>query len=206
MKNVLDGQNIKDFLIDIIWLTISSLLSAFAVNWIFTFTGLAPGGITGMAIIISSITNAPVSIISLCISIPLLILSFLILGNLFGIKTIYVILMNSLTMAIVPEINILSNINNLLLCLLIGAILGGVLVGLAVGIALKHHGATGGTDVMGLLINHYFKRFKVANIILVLDGIVIILSGVISKEIYIAIFSMLSLLIINRVINLFASR
>lgn len=202
-NSIQSKQSLTSFVYDLMWLTISSVLSALAVNWIFIFTGLAPGGITGMAIILSTVTGISVSTMTLCISIPLLILSFLILGNSFGIKTIFVIIMNPLMMAIIPEIDLFGNLSFLgnIGGLFFGAILGGILVGMAVGLALNHQGATGGTDVIALLINRFLNKFKVQNILFALDGIVVILSGFISKEIYVAVFSLISLIVINRVIT-----
>ena len=63
-------QAVTNFIIDLAWLVVSSLFSALAVNWIFIFTGLAPGGITGMSIIFSTVTHIPVSAMTLCISVP----------------------------------------------------------------------------------------------------------------------------------------
>lgn len=203
MRTTQSKQSLKSFLYDLIWLSVSSILCALAVNWIFIFTGLAPGGITGMAIILSTVTGISVSTMTLCISIPLLLLSFLVLGKSFGVKTIFVIFMNPLMMVIIPEIDIfesilvLGNIGGLFL----GSILGGILVGMAVGLALNHEGATGGTDVIALLIHHFLKKIKVQNILFALDGIVVILSGFISGELFVAIFSLVSLLVINRVIT-----
>lgn len=201
--NSLLGQSVSSFIYDLFWLTVSALLSALAVNLIFIFTGLAPGGITGMAIIMSSVTKIPVSTMTLCISVPLLILSFMILGNSFGIKTIFVIIMNPFMMELVPKINLLQYLNGIpnIAHLFIGAIIGGILVGLAVGFALNHEGATGGTDVIAILIQHFIPKVKVQTVLFALDGIVVILSGLISKELLVAVFSLVSLLVINRVIT-----
>lgn len=200
-------QDIQNFIIDLVWLVASSIFSALAVNWIFIFTGLAPGGITGMSIILSSVTHIPVSVMTLCISVPLLLLSFFVLGTSFGFKTVFVIIMNPLMMAIVPEIDItgiFANINPIIQQV-IAALLGGVLVGLAVGLALNHEGATGGTDVIALLIHHYLKKVQVQTILFLLDGIVVILSGIISKDFMVAVFSLISLVVINRVITWFTN-
>ncbi|WP_300398756.1 YitT family protein [Faecalicoccus sp.] len=200
-------QDIQNFIIDLVWLVASSIFSALAVNWIFIFTGLAPGGITGMSIILSTVTHIPVSVMTLCISVPLLLLSFFVLGTSFGFKTVFVIIMNPLMMAIVPEIDItgiFANIN-LIIQQIIAALLGGVLVGLAVGLALNHEGATGGTDVIALLIHHYVKKVQVQTILFLLDGIVVILSGIISKDFMVAVFSLISLVVINRVITWFTN-
>lgn len=41
-------MNKKTILLDYGWITLSALLTAVAVNMLFQFTGLAPGGITGL--------------------------------------------------------------------------------------------------------------------------------------------------------------
>ena len=200
-------QDMRGFLVDLCWLAASSVASALAVNWIFIFTGLAPGGITGMAIILSAVTSIPVSTITLCISVPLLLLSFFILGTPFGVKTVFVIIMNPLMMALIPKVDItcVFAILHPLLQQTMAALLGGILVGVAVGLALNHEGATGGTDVIALLIQHYVPKMKIQTILFLLDGAVVVLSGVISKDVMIAVFSLTSLVIINRVITWFTS-
>lgn len=193
----------RSFLIDCFWLTVSSVCSALAVNWIFLSTGLAPGGITGMSIVFSTVTGIPVSLMTLCISVPMLLLSFFILGTSFGFKTIFVIIMNPLMMALIPTIDVFSDS---WMSLTLGAVLGGILVGLAVGLALNHDGATGGTDVIALLVHHYIPSCKVQTILFLLDGTVVVLSGLISRDVFVAVFSLLSLLVINRVITWFTEK
>ena len=58
----------KSLIYDFLWITISAILTAMAVNLIFSFTGLAPGGITGLCIIFSTITGISVDIMTLCLS------------------------------------------------------------------------------------------------------------------------------------------
>lgn len=189
-------------------ITVSALLTALAVNCIFQSTGLAPGGITGLAIICSLITKIPVSYMTLCISIPLLVLGTLLLGKSFGIKTLYITLATPVCMKLVPYVDfagLLSGIPNIL-TLLFAAVLGGLLVGAAIGIALNHDCATGGTDLIALLIQHFFRFLKLSAILFVLDGSVVIASGVISGDFLIAVFSLLSLFIIIHTIKFVTSR
>ncbi|WP_409242331.1 YitT family protein [Clostridium perfringens] len=76
-----------------------------------------------------------------------------------------------------------------------------MLVGVAIGIALNHDCATGGTDLIALLIQHFIKIFKVPIILLFLDGFVVLASGIISKNILIAVFSFISLMVIIQTIK-----
>lgn len=189
-------------------ITVSALLTALAVNCVFQSTGLAPGGITGLAIICSLITKIPVSYMTLCISIPLLVLGTLLLGKSFGIKTLYITLATPICMKLIPYVDFSALLSGLpsIPVLFLAAILGGLLVGAAIGIALNHDCATGGTDLIALLIQHFFPFLKLSAILFVLDGSVVIASGVISGDFMIAVFSLLSLFIIIHTIKFVTSR
>lgn len=198
----------KNTIKDYSFITISSLLTAIAVNCFFQCTGLAPGGITGLSIIFSLITRIPVSYMTLCISIPLLVLATILLGKSFGIKTLYITFMTPVCMEIVPVIDLFQLLQGTpqLLIQIIAAIIGGVLVGTAIGLALNHDCATGGTDVIALLIQHFFKFFKLSVILFVLDGSVVIASGFISGDFMIAILSLFSLFVIINTIKYITSK
>lgn len=195
----MNKQLIKDYA----WISVSALVTAMAVNWFFISTGLAPGGITGLAIICSTITRIPIEYMTLCISIPLLICATVLLGKSFGIKTLYITLVTPVFMKILPVIHLTSVLKDIhpILELIAAGVCGGLLVGSAIGIALNHDCATGGTDVIALLIQHVFKFLKLSVILLFLDGFVVIASGVISQNILISVFSFISLMIIIQTIT-----
>lgn len=204
LQNLDWNKNMKDYA----YITLSSLLTALAVNCFFQSTGLAPGGITGLSIICSLITGIPVAYMTLCISIPLLILATLLLGKSFGIKTLYITLMTPVCMKVVPCLNLAALLPKVphLVILLTASVAGGLLVGTAIGIALNHDCATGGTDVIALLIQYFFKFLKLSAILFVLDGSVVIASGFISGDFMIAVLSLLSLFIIIHTIKFVTSR
>lgn len=197
----------KELLLDYLWITLSAFLTALAVNLLFQHTGLAPGGITGLCIIFSTITHLPVDIMTLVISVPLLILGAILLGKSFGLKTLYITLMTPLFMRLVPAYDILGPVGEVssILELSIAAVLGALLVGAAIGIALNHDCATGGTDLIALLIQYFIKFLKVPSILFFLDGSVVIASGIINHDPMIAIFSFISLVIIIKTISYFTS-
>ena len=188
---------------DYVWITFAAAITALAVNFFFAATGLAPGGITGLSLVCSSIFGIPISTMSLCISIPLLLLSTIVLGKSFGIKTLYITLLTPLFMNLLPMIHMTQFFYDIhpILELIIAGLLGGVLVGTAIGIALNHACATGGTDVIALLIQHIFKFLKVSVILFFLDGSVVIASGIITQNILISVFSFVSLMVIIQTIS-----
>lgn len=203
-KHLLPVPAISDYL----YITLSAVLTAVAVNVFFQSTGLAPGGITGLSIICSLITGVPVAYMTLCISIPLLILATWLLGKSFGVKTLYITLATPVFMKLVPTVEfpaLLPGIHESIK-LAAAALMGGLLVGSAIGIALNRGCATGGTDVIALLIQHFLKFLKVSGILLVLDGSVVIASGFISGNFWVAVLSFFSLIIIINTIKLITSK
>ncbi|MBO1265128.1 YitT family protein [Proteiniclasticum sp. SCR006] len=179
----------NEFILDYILITFSSLLMALAVMLFFKEHTLAPGGITGMSIVVNALTGFPVEYVSLGISVPLLIMGILFLGKSFGIKTLYITLTAPLFLKIIPQTHVTSN-------LLLAGVLGGLLVGISIGIAIIRGCATGGTDLLAMLINKVMTKLKLPVILFILDGIVIIGSGLISRNYMVSVYSLISLFVI----------
>ena len=183
-------EMIKDYLL----ITISAFLMALAVNFFFAEHTLAPGGITGLSVVLSTFLSMPVENISLGISMPLLVMGLLFLGKGFGIKTLYITLMGPLFLKVIPQTHITDN-------LLVAGVIGGLLVGTAIGIAIIRGCSTGGTDLVAILINMVIKFLKLPVILFMLDGFIIVASGIISKNFMISIYSLISLLLIIKTIG-----
>ncbi|KPI48611.1 membrane protein [Clostridioides difficile] len=183
-------EMVKDYLL----ITISALLMALAVNFFFVEHTLAPGGITGLSVVLSTFLSMPVENISLGISMPLLVMGVLFLGKGFGIKTLYITLMGPLFLKVIPQTHITDN-------LLVAGIIGGLLVGTAIGIAIIRGCSTGGTDLVAMLINRIIKFLKLPVILFILDGFIIVASGIISNNFMISIYSLISLILIIKTIG-----
>ena len=180
---------------EIIYLAVSSFLTVLAVRLFFIEYSLTPGGITGLSITLSAILRLPIDLISLCISVPLLIVSYFILGNRFAFKTIFVTITIPLFLRIVPQIHLVNNI-------LLAAVLGGILVGISIAIAIWNECATGGTDTIAYLIRYIFKNWELSKIIFTIDMIIVLSSFAISNKLYTSIYSAISLVFIVITIQL----
>lgn len=184
----------KNLVLDYLLITVSAFLMALAVNLFFKEHTLAPGGITGLSVVLNAFSDIPVEYISLGISMPLLVLGVLFLGKSFGIKTLYITFAGPVFLKLIPETHITNN-------MLISAIVGGLLVGTAIGIALIRGCSTGGTDLAAMLINKIIRFLKLPFILFILDGTIIIASGIISKNFMTSVYSLISLLVIIKSIS-----
>lgn len=179
---------------DYFLITIGGFLMALSVNIFLKRYTLAPGGITGFSVVMNKLLGIPIDFVYFGVSIPLLILGIKVLGKSFGIKTLYVTVISPLFIRIIPEINLFDNI-------ILSAILGGILVGAGIGIALIRNCTTGGTDLAAALLNKMIPKIKIPIFLFILDGLVVISSGIVSHDFKNAIYSMISLLVIIKTID-----
>ena len=155
---------------------------------------IAPGGVTGLAVIAQKALHIPVDIINLTINIPLFIMGLFILGGAFGIKTIYATV--TLSAFIRLFIIIFGDSYALTGDLLLAAIYGGVIVGAGIGFVFRGGGTTGGTDLAGAIINKYFPNLSVAKSMMILDLTIVVAAGFIGKNIEISLYSIITLYIV----------
>lgn len=181
-----------------------SLLTAIAVNFFFVFDNLAPGGLTGLALVLSQIIKMPIEYMVLCITIPLLIIGSLRLGASFGIKTLSISLLTSFLMGLVPRINVLRSVREVspMLAFALSALIAGVLIGLSISISIKNKASTGGTDLLAALIKSFFHwHLPTPKVIALIDTTIIVLTGVINRNIAVSFWSFISLQIIVKTIE-----
>lgn len=154
---------------------------------------LVPGGVYGLALVISKLFNEAVqpAIIGYVLDTFLIIAALVLFGGKFGGRTIFAVLVTpglmllldwlvypSLEVAATCEITqLLNNKINLSNDLLLASIIGGVFSGVGVGLVIRNNAATGGTDITGMIL-HRFAKMKFANGVLLSDAL-IVLSGLI---------------------------
>lgn len=88
MKGTKYGTLLTDLLFDIVGCAIFSV----AIQCFSAPNNIAPGGVSGISILINYVFGLPISVLSLVLNIPLLILAWLFLGRKFTLKTIKTVL------------------------------------------------------------------------------------------------------------------
>lgn len=176
-------------------LALGCFLIAIALNLFFDPFNIAPGGISGLSIVISSVTNLSLSFLSLLFNIPLFLIACKILSKKDMIKTLAGVTLLTLCLKLTSSLSNLTVTNDLLLA----TISGSILLGVGLGIIFRINGTTGGTDLIGLLVNKFLPFISSAVLMGIADFIVVVLAGIISKEIEIALYSALSVYLIVKV-------
>ena len=167
---------------DYLLITVGTLIYVMAWTSFLIPNGMASGGLTGLCTIIQYGTGMPVAWTFPIINVLLLVMGFLVMGNAFGIKTIYVIGLSSLLFKVLPEFSALEVImENQGLTV---ALVGGSLEALGIGLVLLRGGSTGGTDIVAMMINKYWpvspgRVYLISDIFIILSVLLVPDKGVV---------------------------
>ncbi|MCF6460439.1 YitT family protein [Clostridium sp. Cult3] len=181
--------------VSILGLSVGVLLLAIGLIFFLEPNTIAPGGVTGFAIVFKKITNVPVYLTNLAINIPLFIVGVIILGKNFGWKTLYATALLSFFLKIIPPQAVTPD-------LLLASIFGGLVSGIGLGIVFKSGGTTGGTDLAGSILNKMFPSLSISTFMMGIDIIVVAFAGIVDRKVETSLYSIIALFVTIKVIDL----
>lgn len=147
-----------------------------------------PGGVYGLGIVLHNIfPSVQVGTFGYMFDIPLMITAILVFGGQFGMRTVLAALftpgfMNVLTRLVYPDeaavealdpAQLLGGRLDLSNDLLLTCIIGAVVIGVGQGIVVRQQATTGGTDIVGMLLQK-FAGIKFSTGIFLADGSVVL--------------------------------
>ncbi len=157
-------------------IVIGSIIQALSVVMFLAPADLAPGGISGLALILNRALpfTLSIGIWIWVLNVPLLGLGIRYLGGWrFLIRTIVVVALYSGFTALFERMDIQRVTNDVLLNTLFGGIIGGV----GAGLVFRAQATTGGTDILALLLVR-LRSVPLSQSYLITDVAVIVLAGV----------------------------
>jgi len=171
-------------------------LSAIAVNFFFQPGHVYSSGATGLAQILSVLSQRfigftiPVSLTFYAINIPLMIVAWYQIGHKFTIFTFITVSMSSLFIQFVPVITLTNDP-------IMNALFGGVVMGTGIGFALRNNISSGGTDIVSLTVRKRTGR-NVGSISFMVNGVIMLIAGLTFGWTY-ALYSMITIFVSSRV-------
>ena len=147
-------------LIDYLLMTLGCVALASGVYFFEIPNGFVTGSVSGIGMILASLTPLSTGLWISILNSALLILGFIILGRGTGIKTVYcTVLYSALTFGLEFIIPISEPLTDMPLIELVYAIL---LVAIGCALIFNRGGSSGGTDILALIIRKYSKLDMVA--------------------------------------------
>lgn len=192
----------KLLLKDFILLTLGSFMDAAGFYFFLAPNDIAAGGINGLALVLNSFFPAiPLGAIILALSILLLITGFIMIGAVFGFKTIYCsILIPVMIWGLEKLIPLHSPLgNDTLLQLIFGVLVSGI--GLA--ILFNRNASSGGTDIAARIL-HKFSHIDIGKSLLIIDFFITVIAAFtfgINKGMYAVLGVILYAFVIDYVID-----
>lgn len=191
------GENrFGGMIINLLGVAIGSFIYACGISLFLDPNNLAPGGASGLAIVLNRICNIETGTLYFIINVPIMVLGLWKYGIRFIASTFFSILLNSYFT------NKLAHLGALTDDLLIATMEGSVLVGVGVAIVFKSRATTGGTDIIVKVLHDKYKHIKTGVIFLLTDIVIVAFSGFVFKDINIIIYALISVFVQGKVLDL----
>ena len=186
----------KRFIKDYIMITIGAIITALSLVILTVPNKIAAGGVSGVATILYHMFGFKVGIVILVINVPLFLVAIYVLGGRIGIKTLWGIIVLSLTVDILTPI--LQPLTNEFI---LASIYGGVLAGVGMGLVFRGGGTTGGTDLITALTSYFFPHFSIGQGLFLIDGLVIALAGIVF-DVELALYAAITIFVSTKIIDI----
>lgn len=167
---------------------LTSVVRAISVNVFANPNKLSLGGVTGIGTILYNALGWDIAITTFVMNIPLLILAFIFINKRFAVLTLLATLATSLFMWFLNVIPVFDSDP------FVAALMSGILTGVAVGLMFRFNCSTGGTDIIGLLVQNKFPNAKVVWLIFVLNLLTGVAAGLVFKSVDIVIYSFIAII------------
>lgn len=192
----MERQKLKKKAVKLTAIALASIVYGIGVGMFLDPNNLAPGGFTGIAIIINRYFPVPVGTLFLILNIPVVILAVYKFGWKFILSTAYAILMVSLST------NFFSKFGAATKDPLLAAIAGAVLLSLGIGIIFKEGATTGGSDIIVKCLRIRFKHIKTGVLFLSIDAMVVAASAIAFEDLNTALYAGIALVISSIVMDM----
>lgn len=184
--------HVKDYTI----ITIACFFYGVAISQFLDPNDIAPGGVSGLAMIINRLIDIEVGTLILMINIPILLLGLYKFGIRFLISTIYATFMCSVFT------NLLADYPAITRDPLLATICGCALASVAIGNIFKCGATTGGTDIIVKVLRLKFPHLKTGRLFLMCDLFVVLLSSFVFEEGDSALYAAIGVFLMSVVFDL----
>lgn len=157
--------------------------------------GIAPGGVSGISVMLDKFLPLGVGSFIVMLNVPLLAVAFKKWGWRFTASTSLAIFVSG------AAADICALLPPMVSDPLPAAVFGGALMGLGCGIVFRAGSTTGGTDIAARLVRLRYPYLKTGTAIMMIDGVISLLSGIVFANAENALFSLLALAVNAKVLD-----
>ncbi len=189
--------NFKNICLDILYDLAGSVLFALGIDCFVNPANLAPGGMSGVAILLNYLWQLPIGLMTFVLNIPLLILAYMFLGKSLSFKTMKSLVISSIMVDVV-----IAGIAPVYAGdRMIGAVFGGILMGAGLALIFLRGSTTGGTDIISFLVRKWYPHVQIGRIMMGVDCVIIGVSIFVFGNMESGLYGLVSLFCCSTVID-----
>lgn len=149
---------------------LGSILGGAAYPLFMTPNQIAPGGITGVGMIVNHLAGLPVGVVSLALNIPLFLAGYRTMGRVFAFRSLVATILLSVFIDVLPLKPMTTDP-------LLGTLFGGVLLGIGLGLIMRGGATSGGSDMIARMVHRRFQFISVGSFLFAIDFAVVTAAG-----------------------------
>ncbi len=181
--------------LDYLLMTVAAGIYSAGISLFLDPNSLAPGGVTGISIILNRLTGLGTGTWILFLNIPILAVGMWKFGFRFIVSTIYCTALTSLFTNLLAPMDAVTN------DLFLAALVGGALIAIGMGLVFKAGATTGGMDIVIKLLRLRMPYMKTGSLFLTMDAIVVTVSAFLFRNIDRALYAGLAVFITSIVLD-----
>lgn len=164
-KKVIDANvEFTHFIRDSFLILLGVFSASFGLNGFLLPNSFIDGGVTGISLIITELTEIPLSILLVVINIPFIIMAFSTISRQFALKSFVAIMLLAISVHFIPVPTITDD--NLLI-----AVFGGFFLGLGIGLAIRGGSVIDGTEVLAVFVSRK-TSLTIGDVILIFNVLI----------------------------------
>lgn len=189
-------KSAKNYLVMLVGVAIISA----ATGLFFLPNKIVSGGVSGISTVLFHLFGLQPGITFAVLNAVLLVIGYKVLGKTFVVRTLVASLGMSFFVQLFSDLPSITN------DLFLSCFFGSVMYGVGTALALVSDSSTGGTDIVGRLLQKKASHIPIGKILLVCDGVIILISLVVFREIDLALYGTVSVVVSTFVIDFFIHR
>ena len=185
------GKRAMDYLL----ITMGTVLYGIGVSLFLDPNNLAPGGVTGIAMILNRLTGLSTGTGILLINIPILAAGLWKFGFRFLISTLYATFFSSVFT------NIFARFGALTADPLLASLAGGAVLAAGLALIFRAGATTGGTDIIVKFLRQKYRHLKTGRLFFLLDVLIVTASLLVFDDIDTILYAMLAVVVTSIVFD-----
>ena len=196
IENKEKTKKIAKFIGRYIVITFAACIYAVGISMFLDPNNLAPGGLTGAAVILTRIIPITLGTLIVIMNIPIMILGAWKFGARFTLSTLYTLVVSSAFMEVFERMDYVITHDKTL-----AALVGGTLMGAGMGLCLRMETTTGGIDIIIKVLRQKYRQVKSGEMYLIIDGLILAAAALYFKDIEVSMYAGVAIVVSTYILD-----